>query len=223
MVGRCRPSDWPSVAEHYEHFGGVSPINAQNRALIAALRAELDSHGLRPARSTGATATGIRSSRTPWRRWPQDGIRRALVVVTSAYSSYSSCRQYQDDLAAGAEAVGDEAPELDKIRHFFDHPGFIEPQVDAVRAAVAGLAGRRGAPPPGWSSPRTRSRRRWPSRRPACGEPVRPASSPRPRGLIAAGGARVCPGTWPSQSRSGPPAVPWLGPDISDQLRELAG
>ena len=124
------------VAEHYSHFGGVSPINAQNRALLAAIRAELDlpvywgNRNWHPlVEDTVATMRA-------------DGVRRALVFVTSAYTSYSGCRQYQDDLARARAAVGDGAPELDKLRHYFNHPGFVEPAADGVRAALRRPAGR---------------------------------------------------------------------------------
>ena len=120
------------VAEHYSHFGGVSPINEQNRALLAAIRAELDlpvywgNRNWHPlVEDTVATMRA-------------DGVRRALVFVTSAYTSYSGCRQYQDDLARARAAVGDGAPELDKLRHYFNHPGFVEPAADGVRAALVG-------------------------------------------------------------------------------------
>ena len=120
------------VAEHYTHFGGVSPINDQNRALLKAIRAELDlpvywgNRNWHPlVEDTVATMRA-------------DGVRRALVFVTSAYTSYSGCRQYQDDLARARAAAGTGAPELDKLRHYFNHPGFVEPAADGVRAALAG-------------------------------------------------------------------------------------
>ena len=138
------PERLAGVAEHYLHFGGVSPINAQNRALIAAVEADLAAHGIELPIYWGNRNWHPFVTDTV-REMAADGVRRAVVFVTSAYASYSSCRQYQDDLAAAREAVGDGAPELDKLRHFFDHPGFIEPQVDAVRSALAAIDSSRRA------------------------------------------------------------------------------
>ena len=124
-----------AVAEHYYHFGGVSPINAQNRALVAALQAEFDRKG------------------PPWRvywgnrNWQpllpdtlavmaRDGVRRALGFFTSAYSSYSGCRQYRENIQLAQQQVGPAAPAIDKLRMFFNHPLFIEPQAEHVRAAL---------------------------------------------------------------------------------------
>jgi ferrochelatase len=213
------PERLAAVAEHYQHFGGVSPINSQNRALIAAIRGELDAHGIDLPIYWGNRNWHPFVEATV-RDMTQDGIGRALVFVTSAYSSYSSCRQYQDDLAAAVAAVGENAPSFDKIRHFFDHPGFIAPQVDAVRAAVAAID---------------------PSRRPttrlvftAHSIPVSMATTAGPNGelyvdqlreasqLIAATAAPDLLWGLVFQSRSGPPAVPWLEPDVGDHLRALA-
>jgi ferrochelatase len=208
------------VAEHYYHFGGISPINGQNRALVGALRAELDLHGVELPIYWGNRNWHPYVEDTV-RAMAADGIRHAVVFVTSAYGSYSSCRQYQDDLAAAQAAVGNRAPELFKLRHFFDHPGFIEPQVDAVRTALGGIE----------LSRRATTRLAFT----AHSIPTSMAATAGPQGelyvdqLTAA--ARVvadaaAPGTaWDLvfQSRSGPPALPWLGPDISDHLRALAG
>lgn len=124
------------VAHHYRHFGGVSPINDQNRALQAALRAELDTRGLELPVLWGNRnwdpflADALREAHAA-------GHRRLLAVVTSAYSSYSSCRQYREDLA-GALAETGLAGELviDKVRQYFDHPGFVTPFVEGVREAL---------------------------------------------------------------------------------------
>ena len=207
-----------AVAEHYRHFGGVSPINAQNRALLAAIRAELGAHGPDLPVYWGnrnwhpLVADTVATMR-------DDGVRRALVFVTSAYTSYSGCRQYQDDLAGARAKVGAGAPELDKLRHYFNHPGFVAPNADAVRAALATLpdpdaarlvftahsipASMEAASGPGghlYSSQLREASR-------LVAEAVR---GPR------AGFDLV----W--QSRSGPPAVPWLEPDVNDHLATLA-
>ena len=126
------------VAHHYELFGGVSPINAQNRALIAALRAELDAHGI---------DLPIYFGNRNWdpfltdalREMAADGVERALAFFTSAYSSYSGCRQYREDIFNAQQAVGREAPEVVKTRMFFNHPGWIEANADHVRTALAQL------------------------------------------------------------------------------------
>lgn len=132
------PERLAEVAEHYQHFGGVSPINQQNRELLAAVRADFAAHGLDLPIYWGNrnwdpmladTVTQMRD----------DGVTRALAFVTSAYGGYSSCRQYQEDIAAARAAVGPDAPVIEKIRQFWDHPGFIEPHVDAVRAALGQL------------------------------------------------------------------------------------
>jgi ferrochelatase len=208
------------VAEHYRHFGGVSPINEQNRQLIAALRAELSSHGIELPIYWGNrnwkpyVADAVRQMR-------DDGVRRALVFTTSATSSYSACRQYREDLEQAARVAGDGAPELVKLRHFFDHPGFIEAQADAVRAALGTLP---LALQPDAQLVFT-----------AHSVPVamNDLSGPTANGLyltqqretarLVAEAVRGA-GTefdlvW--QSRSGPPQVPWLEPDINDHLKDL--
>jgi ferrochelatase len=213
------PERLVGVAEHYQHFGGVSPINGQNRALIAAVHDELDAHGIDLPIYWGNRNWDPFVTDTV-REMASDGVRRALVFATSAYSSYSSCRQYQDDLVAAREAVGDGAPTFEKIRHFFDHPGFIDPQVDAVQAAVAGV-----------DPPRRTSTRLVFT---AHSIPVAMAQAAGPDGNLYVDQLRAAAGLIASsaapdlswdlvfQSRSGPPSVPWLEPDVSDHLRALA-
>jgi ferrochelatase len=216
------------VAEHYRHFGGRSPINDQNRALLAEIAAELAAHDLDlPVywgnRNWHPFVEDTVSEMT------RDGVRRALVFVTSAYSSYSGCRQYQDDLARAAEAVGADAPRLDKIRHFFDHPGFIDPQADAVRAAVAEIDPSRHATTrlvfTAHSIPTSMASDAGPAA--LVGEltpdqglyvvELREASRLVATAVPEIGWDLV----W--QSRSGPPTVPWLEPDVNDHLEALAG
>src|SRR5262245_10786494 len=112
------------VAQHYQQFGGVSPINRQNRALIAALERELAAQGLRLPVYVGNRNWHPFVTDTV-RRMRDDGVRRAITFVTSAFSSYSGCRQYREDILRAAEAAGPGAPELDKLRVFYNHPGFI--------------------------------------------------------------------------------------------------
>ena len=134
------------VGEHYFAFGGRSPINDQNRAFIAAVEEDF--------RSTGIDLPVYWGNRN-WhpfladtlRQMRDDGVRRAACLVTSAYSSYSGCRQYRENLADAVAAVGAGAPRLDRLRHYFNHPGFVEPMVDATLSALADLgdAARRDA------------------------------------------------------------------------------
>ncbi len=126
------------VAEHYYHFGGKSPINEQNRRLIAALERELAEHSPKLPVYWGNRNWHPMLADTLL-QMKKDGVRRALAFVTSAYSSFSSCRQYREDIAKAREAVGPDAPVVDKIRAFHNHPGFIEVMVDRVRAALAML------------------------------------------------------------------------------------
>ena len=135
------------VAHHYERFGGVSPINRQNRDLIAALETELRAHGI-DLPITSGTATGTRSSRTPCASSRTPGARRALAFFTSAFSSYSGCRQYREDLYRAQAAVGPDAPEVLKLRAFYNHPGFVEANADRVRDALAQIPEERRAAAP---------------------------------------------------------------------------
>src|ERR1700681_1865197 len=124
-----------AVAEHYYHFEGKSPINQQTRELIAALEKELERNG---------PALPIYWGNRNWypllpdilRRMKQDGIRRALGFVTSAYSSYSGCRQYREDIARAQAEVGPSAAAVDKVRAFFNHPAFVDVTVERVRDAL---------------------------------------------------------------------------------------
>jgi ferrochelatase len=149
-----------------------------------------------------------------------DGVRRALAFVTSAYGGYSSCRQYLEDIAAARAAVGPDAPVIDKLRQYWDHPGFVEPHIDAVRAARATLKA---------SDPAT-TRLVFT----AHSIPTSMAATAGPEGgryeaqlretarLVAAAAAPDLPYDLVWQSRSGPPHVPWLEPDINDHLVALA-
>src|SRR5277367_2137710 len=124
-----------AVAEHYYHFGGKSPINQQTRELIAALEHELAQHGPKLPIYWGNRNWHPLLAET-LRKMRQDGVRRALAFVTSAYSSYSGCRQYREDIARAQSEVGPGAPVVDKLRVFFNHPGFIEATVERVRDAL---------------------------------------------------------------------------------------
>ena len=123
------PERLDAVEEHYRHFGGVSPLNARNRELIAAVRERTDLPVYFGNRNWHPLVEDTVAEMA------RDGVRRAVVFATSAYGGYSACRQYHEDIARARKAVGDGAPELVKLRHFFDHPAFVAANADAVRAA----------------------------------------------------------------------------------------
>jgi len=127
------------VAHHYRHFGGVSPINGQNRALKAALEAELAARGI---------DLPVYWGNRNWSPYLEDAVTEAsnsghttlLAFATSAYSSFSSCRQYREDFARVLESTGlGDSVTIDKIRPFYDHPGFVEAFETGVREAVEGF------------------------------------------------------------------------------------
>jgi protoporphyrin/coproporphyrin ferrochelatase len=216
------------VAEHYYAFGGVSPINQQCRDLLTAVRDDFAASGLSLPLYWG------NRNWTPYltdtvRAMAEDGVRRAVAFVTSAYSSYSGCRQYLDDIERARAAAGGDAPRIDKIRRFFNHPGFIEPFADHARAALATLPAevREDAHLvfTAHSVPVSMADSSGPRRgedNPAGGGRYVAELTEAAR-LIA---ERVCGGHQPwslaYQSRSGPPSQPWLEPDVRDHLGELA-
>ncbi|MFV2011235.1 MULTISPECIES: ferrochelatase [unclassified Micromonospora] len=214
------PERLAEVAEHYQHFGGVSPINQQCRELLAAIRTDFAAHGLDLPVYWGNRNWHPMLADTV-ARMRDDGVRRALAFATSAYGGYSSCRQYQEDIAAARAAVGPDAPVIDKLRQFHDHPGFVVPHVEAVRAALDTI------------DPALRQRTRLVFT--AHSVPTSAAAAAGPEGgryqaqlaetarLVAADAAPDLPYDLVWQSRSGPPQVPWLEPDVNDHLRELAG
>jgi ferrochelatase len=206
------PERLAEVAEHYHHFGGVSPINAQCRELLDALRLDLPMYwGNRNWHPfLEDTVTTMRD----------DGVRRAIAFVTSPFGSYSSCRQYQEDIAKARAAV-EGAPVIDKIRHFHDHPGYVQVHADAVHTALASLPDRAPA--------RTRlafTAHSIPSTMDAASGP---GGAGRYHTQLAETAALVAGAAAPElawdlvwQSRSGPPQMPWLEPDINDHLESLA-
>jgi protoporphyrin/coproporphyrin ferrochelatase len=216
-----------AVAEHYYAFGGVSPINQQCRDLLAAVRADLAASGLALPVYWG------NRNWTPYltdvvRTMADDGVRRAIAFVTSAYSSYSGCRQYLDDIERARAAAGPDAPRIDKIRRFFNHPGFIEPFADNARAALATLPAdlREEAHLvfTAHSVPVAMAEASGPVKEsPKAGGGRYAAELTEAARLVA---ERIGQGRHPwslaYQSRSGPPSVPWLEPDVRDHLGELA-
>ena len=204
-----------SVAEHYLHFGGVSPINGINRALIAEIEAELARRGRR---------IPVYFGNRNWEPYVEDtvtqmrdnGIERAAVFTTSAWGGYSGCTQYQEDIARGRAAAGAGAPELVKLRQYFDHPLLVEMFADAIRDAAATLP----------AELRDEARLVFT----AHSIPLRAADRCGPdlyerqvgytcRLVAAAAGYLDYDHVW--QSRSGPPQVPWLEPDVGDHLEAL--
>jgi protoporphyrin/coproporphyrin ferrochelatase len=200
------------VAEHYYHFGGRSPINQQTRELISALETELAQHGPKLPVYWGNRNWHPLLADT-LRRMQQEGIRHALAFVTSAYSSYSGCRQYREDIARAQSEVGPGAPEVDKLRAFFNHPGFIEATEerlrDALREVPANSQQRVQVIYTAHSIPISMANTSDYVRQL---EEVRKLVSAR---LAIANDALVY------QSRSGAPGQPWLEPDILDHLRQV--
>ena len=213
LRGRSVPAERRrAVAAHYERFGGVSPINDQNRALLGALRAEFDRHGLHLPLYWGNRNWHPLLPDT-MKRMADEGISRVIAFVTSAFSSYSSCGQYLEDIAKARAAEGERAPRIDKVRAFYNHPGFIEAMADRVRTAFEELpAGRRAAARLAFTAhsiPLAMAA--------GCAYVAQLEEACR---LVAAGAGRT---EWglAYQSRSGAPHQPWLEPDVLDHLKGL--
>jgi ferrochelatase len=218
------PGRLEEVAEHYLAFGGRSPINDQNRALLAAVEEDFVSHGVE---------VPVYWGNRNWEPYLSDavtamrdaGVRRAACFVTSAYASYSGCRQYRENLADAVAQVGEGAPRLDRLRHYFNHPGFVEPMVDAALAALAELPDdvRHDATLlfVTHSVPETMNETSGPdggaylaqhrSVAEEIADRVRQQTGTRHPHRLA-----FC-------SRSGPPDVAWLEPDVNEVIRELPG
>ncbi|MGN6446496.1 ferrochelatase [Amnibacterium sp.] len=219
------------VAHHYRHFGGVSPINAQNRALKAALEAELAARGV---------DLPVYWGNRNWAPYLSEALREAaaaddtrlIAIATSAYSSYSSCRQYREDFARELDETGlADTMVIDKVRQYFDHPGFVAPFVAGVADGLAELERR----VPGidlatqahvlfctHSNPTGDASRSGPHER-GFGEGGAYAAQHRAVAeVVMARSGRDVPWDLVYQSRSGPPSQPWLEPDVNDALATLA-
>jgi len=205
------------VGSHYDHFNGVSPINEQCRRIRNSLSDEL--------RHRGHDLPVYWGNRN-WQPFLVDTLReiaaaghqRVLAVVTSAYSSYSACRQYLDDIERARVEIGDGAPHVDKVRAYYDHPGFIDPIVDGSIAALTSLDA--DAVPTivftAHSIPTSMAATcDYEAQLREAARLVMERLEPSPLGD---------PLEWHLawQSRSGPPTVPWLEPDVNDELRSLA-
>ena len=228
-AGRGIPDErLEEVAHHYRHFGGVSPINQQNRDLVAALDAELRARGIDLPLYWG-NRNWMPYVADAVQQLHADGHRRVLALATSAYSSYSSCRQYREDLADALEATGvGEQLQIDKVAQFFDHPGFVTPFVDGIRSGLEQLREHGIEKPdeievlfsthsiPVADAERSGPRDRdfgpggaYAAQHTAVAEQImRTLGSESPWQLVY-------------QSRSGPPSVPWLEPDVNDAIAAL--
>ena len=210
------PERLDDVAQHYLHFGGVSPINGINRELIEQIRAELARRG---------TELPVYFGNRNWEPYIEDtvatmrddGIRRAAVFTTSAWGGYSSCTQYLEDIVRARRAGGDGAPELVKLRHYFDHPLLVEMFAEGIGAAAATLPG----------AVRDKARLVFTAHsipvqaHSRCGYELYSRQVAYAAGLVAtAAGYPEFDQVW--QSRSGPPRIPWLEPDVADHLTALA-
>ncbi len=209
------PERLAEVSRHYwDVFDGVSPINAQARALKAALEAELAERGPDLPVYWGNRnwhpflAEAVREMR-------DDGVRHALAVVTSAYPSYSGCRQYREDVWRARAEVGAGAPLVSKLRHYYAEPGFLDPIARGVASELAHLGPDARLVFCAHSIPTSMAASSGPdgdgyetALRRACAAVVDRLPSPHGWDLV-----------W--QSRSGPPSVPWLEPDVGDHLEAL--
>ncbi|KQT96027.1 ferrochelatase [Sanguibacter inulinus] len=221
------------VGEHYYGFGGKSPINEQNLALQAALEGELAARGI-----DLPVVWGNRN----WEPYTRDaveqlkemGVQRAVALVTSAYSSYSGCRQYREDLAVTLDGLGDLGPEgsrsvqFDKVRSYFNHPGFAQANIDAVVDGYRALAEKDGAELAA-EARLVFVTHSIPDTMEAASAVSGATYSQQHLDLAAVVAAEVStvlghPVEWTLAycSRSGPPSQPWLEPDVNDHLGELA-
>ncbi|MGC0364061.1 ferrochelatase [Rhodococcus sp. 27YEA15] len=216
------PERLDAVVEHYMHFGGVSPINALNRELIGRVEDELVASGLDlPVYFGNRNWHPMVEDTVAQMR--ADGIRNAAVFATSAWGGYSGCRQYHEDIARARESVGAGAPVLTKLRQYFDHPLVVGAFADAVRAARAELPATTREQArlvfTAHSVPSAADRNAGP---PAEGGHLYSRQVAEAAKLVAAeAGVDDFDLVW--QSRSGPPQVPWLDPDICDHLDVLSG
>lgn len=223
------------VAHHYRHFGGISPINAQNRALKAAIEAELAVRGI---------DLPVYWGNRNWAPYLEEAVQEAaaaghttlLGLATSAYSSYSSCRQYREDFARVLDSTGLMGQvTIDKVRQFFDHPGFVHAFTEGVTAAVRDLisdgvaADRIQVLFSTHSIPTSDAQRSGPRDRDFGDGGAYAAQHEAVAGVVMAKVVDAVPAAavtdWELvyQSRSGPPTQPWLEPDVCDVIGELPG
>jgi ferrochelatase len=211
LHGKNVPEDRKlQVAEHYKLFGGISPINQQNRALVDALEDELEAHNIRLPIYFGNRNWHPLLPET-LKQMRDDGVKHALAIVTSAYSSYSGCKQYLDNIQRAVDTVGGTVS-IKKLRQYYNHPGFIEANIDRVKDAIGKLPNRSSAFAVAFT---------------AHSIPIAMANtSPYEEQLREVAGViadRLKVADWALvfQSRSGPPGQPWLEPDILDHIRAI--
>lgn len=200
------------VAHHYELFGGVSPINTQNRALLAALEKELSDNGI---------ALPIYWGNRNWAPYVTDamremqaaGVKKFLAVVTSGFSCYSGCRQYREDLNRARETIGPDAPDYGKVRVWYNHPDFIETHRQLWADAAAQFPAERRA-----NIHTLFTAHSIPN---AMADKCDYATQLQDACQLTAAAAQIHAWNLVYQSRSGPPTQPWLGPDIGDAIRDL--
>ena len=222
--GRGIPRDrLLAVAEHYQRFGGVSPINGQNRALVSAIETDFATHGIDLPVYWG-NRNWAPYLTDELARIAADGHSRVLALLTSAYSSYSGCRQYREDLAVSVAPLGERAPAVDRIRHYFNHPGFVEAMVASTATAVGALP----------AEVRDAARLVFvthsiPTSMDETSGPDGGAYTAQHRDVAetVAAGVGVATGVRHDLdlvfcSRSGPPTQSWLEPDVNDHLEKLA-
>lgn len=215
------------VAHHYRAFGGISPINEQNRELKAAIEAELARRGV-----DLPVLWGNRN----WDPYLRDALTEAhergytklIAIGTSAYSSYSSCRQYREDYAMALADTGLEGViQIDKVRQFFDHPGFVEPFIEGVRQGLADAAAQGIRTEDTHvlfathSIPTADAEKSGPQGNAYQAQHLAVAEVVMAAAEVSTSLDRI---GWDLvyQSRSGPPTQPWLEPDINDRIAELA-
>lgn len=200
------------VAEHYQHFGGKSPINEQNLALIEALKVELDKNGPQLPIYFGNRNWHPYLSET-LAQMRDDGVKRALAFFTSGFSCYSGCRQYRENIAEAQKEVGTGAPEVDLLRKFYNHPGFIEAMSDLAKGKIQEL------------SEQAKSKNKIlftaHSIPQSMADHSRYELQLQEASRLVAESAELTDWELVYQSRSGPPTQPWLEPDVCDRIEEL--
>jgi len=215
LRGRAVPPErMLDVAEHYEHFGGVSPINQQVRELIEALRAEFDQSGVELPIYWGNRNWHPLLADT-LQQMASEGVKRALAVVLSSYSSYSSCRQYRENISDARATVGESAPQIDKLRVWYNHPDFVTANAERLREAIETLP----------ESAREQARIAFT----AHSIPMSMATSCdyekqlKETCRLVSETLQIPADRWQLvyQSRSGRPEDPWLEPDINQHLEDL--
>ena len=227
------------VSHHYRANGGISPINQQNRELKAALEAELAARGIDMPVLWGNRNWDPYIPQT-LRDAYDAGHRKLLMITTSAYSCYSSCRQYREDIGMALTETGlDGRLEVDKVRQYFDHPGFVEPFVEGTAAGIADVRAQLAAA----GSPEAPLHVIFATHSIPIRDAEAAGKSPEEPREFAEGSAYVAqhlatgaevmrrveeasglsaPWSLVYQSRSGAPHVPWLEPDINDAIEELS-